>query len=246
MDAPTDPTMWHPHDALFAPLTSPDGTLLGALSVDLPVSGRLPDEQQKEMLALFADHAAIAIEHARSHASLQHSRDQLRHAATHDPLTGLQNRSVLTEQAPALAQRADGEIAVLVIDLDGFKHVNDTAGHQAGDELLCVLAQRMRSCIRPGDLLARTGGDEFVVVLAAPRLDHRVRHLVHDLADALQQPTRDHAGTDLRVSASIGVSVSSTPADFDEILCAADRDMYRNKKNREIDVDRPTPLTRSA
>lgn len=246
IDVPTDPTMWHPLDSLFAPLTGPDGTLLGALSVDLPVSGRLPDEHQQEMLALFADHAAIAIEHARSHAALQSSQEQLRHAATHDPLTGLQNRSVLTEQAPALARQSDGEIAVLVIDLDGFKQVNDTVGHQAGDELLRVLAQRMRGCIRPGDLLARTGGDEFVVVLAAPRLDQRVQHLVRDLAETLRQPTRDQSGVDLQVGATIGVSVSRTPADFDELLLAADRDMYRNKKNRDTDTGREEPLTRSA
>lgn len=245
-EAPSDPAMWHPLDALFAPLTGSDGALLGVLSVDLPVDGRLPDEHQREMLALFAEHAAIAIEHARSHAALQHSREQLRYAATHDPLTGLHNRSVLTDQAPRLAQQAGVEVAVLVVDLDGFKLLNDTAGHQAGDELLRVLAERMRACVRPGDLLARTGGDEFVIVLAAPRLDHRVPQLVRDLGEALTRPVRGQSGTGLQVGASIGVAVATAPAPFEDLLWAADNDMYRNKRTRSANLDRAPELERSA
>ncbi len=140
VEVSTSPDKWHPEDSLFAPLIVPSGELVGVLSVDLPFGGRRPSPQQLELLALFADHAAIAIEHSRLHSSLQTSRDEVEHAATHDPLTGLANRVLLARVAERMAQAEGTQIAVLVLDVDGFKSVNDSAGHQAGDELLQTLA----------------------------------------------------------------------------------------------------------
>ena len=232
IDASPDPDRWHPLDALFAPLTAVSGELLGVLSVDMPADGRVPGPHQLEMLSLFADHATIAIQHARLHAELQASRDDLAYAATHDPLTGLNNRTVLSTQALRLARTPDSHLAVLVLDLDDFKSLNDSKGHRAGDDLLGVLAQRMRGCVRSSDVLARIGGDEFVVVLAGDDAAPAVADLAMRLDAALNQPIRGSTG-DHQVSASMGTASASTPTDFEQLLAAADADMYRDKRQRK-------------
>ncbi len=232
IDASEDPDRWHPLDSLFAPLTSPSGELLGVLSVDLPVDGRQPGPDQRELLSLFADHATIAIEHARMHAALRRSRDELAYAATHDPLTGLNNRAVLNTRAQAISQTPNSQLAVLVLDLDGLKLLNDSKGHQAGDELLGVLAQRMVGCVRSTDVLARIGGDEFVVVLAGNDADSAVVDLVLRLNFALAQPIRGNTGVH-HVAASIGTATAATPTDFEQLLAAADADMYRDKREHK-------------
>jgi diguanylate cyclase (GGDEF)-like protein len=232
IDASPDPNRWHPLDALFAPLTAVDGELLGVLSVDVPVDGYIPGPHQLEMLSLFADHATIAIEHARMHAELKASRDDLAYAATHDPLTGLNNRTVLSTRAVTLAQTPDSHVAVLVLDLDDFKSLNDSKGHRAGDDLLGVLAQRMKGCVRSTDLLARIGGDEFVVVLAGDDAAPAVAELATRLGRALNPPFRGSVGHQ-QVSASMGTATASTPTDFEQLLAAADADMYRDKRRRK-------------
>ena len=235
MDASEDPDRWHPLDALFAPLTTVSGELLGVLSVDVPVDGRRPGPHQLEMLSLFADHATIAIEHARLHAELQTSRDDLAYAATHDPLTGLNNRTVLSTRALTLARTPDSHLAVLVLDLDDFKSLNDSKGHRAGDDVLSVLAQRMRGCVRSTDVLARIGGDEFVVVLAGDDAAPAVADLAARLDEALNQPVRGGDGGH-RLSASMGTATASTPTDFEQLLAAADAAMYRDKRQRKTSV----------
>ena len=95
-------------------------------------------------------------------------RDELRHRALHDPLTGLANRALFTDRLEhALTLRRDTRthLAVLFCDLDNFKIINDELGHHAGDSLLCLVADRLRECLRPGDTVARLGGDEFAVLL---------------------------------------------------------------------------------
>jgi diguanylate cyclase (GGDEF)-like protein len=234
---PVEPDGWHPLDSLFAPLLGPSGEWLGVLCVDLPVDGRRPGAQQLEILTLFAEHASIAVLHARMHSELEQSQARLEYAATHDSLTGLANRAYLRSRVDDLLGRPVQQVGVLVIDLDGFKRVNDEAGHEAGDEVLQEVAARMQRNIRDGDILARMGGDEFVAVLVGDD----VAAALSDTADRLRRVLADPiAGRDgvHRVGASIGCAVGDAAGDFSRLIAAADADMYRAKhrRNRALNV----------
>ena len=226
---PDDPDGWHPLDCLFAPLMAPSGEWVGVLSVDLPVGGRRPGPEQREILALLAEHAAIAILHARMHSELEKSQAQLRHAATHDSLTGLANRTYLRERVDTLLSRPDQQVGVLMIDLNGFKRVNDAAGHTAGDEVLRVIAERMRRHIREGDVLARMGGDEFIAVLTGQNLDGTLRDTAARLIEVTAKPIETADGVHF-VSASIGSALGETGDDFATLVAAADAEMYKAKR----------------
>jgi diguanylate cyclase (GGDEF)-like protein/PAS domain S-box-containing protein len=349
---------WRPDDALFAPIEGPGGRRYGVISVDDPVSGRRPDEQQLEVLGVLAAHAAVAIESARQLHALEgavqrhravltsaldcviaidgnsrvlefnpaaertfgyraadalgrelpeliippasrerHRRalarglasadwrlleqrielvamradgsefpvelslalpqstendgpvfygfvrdiserrrgeEELAYMAYHDPLTELPNRILAEEQielALARARRSDGAVALMFVDLDGFKEVNDQLGHAAGDHLLAGVAARLNSVLRDSDLLARVGGDEFLVLLADLPADAAVgvENVGGKLLDALREPF-DLAGRKLRTGASIGVSLCPADADDTETLLRhADAAMYQAK-----------------
>ena len=229
LPVPAGPEGWHPEDMLFAPLTSPAGDLVGILSVDLPRDGRRPGPVQREMLELFAQHASMAVHHAKLHHELAESRARLHHAATHDPLTGLANRTLLRAFTDELAGRAGGEVGVMVIDLDEFKAVNDAGGHDAGDEVLRTVAARMAALIRPDDLLARTGGDEFVLVATGKGVDEMLRATGERIHRALAEPIETRSGP-YRVGASIGHAYGACCTDFAQLASAADADMYRTKQ----------------
>jgi diguanylate cyclase (GGDEF)-like protein/PAS domain S-box-containing protein len=157
----------------------------------------------------------------------------LRHRAMHDPLTGLPNRAHLFEhldRAIARAGRTGRLVAVLYVDVDDFKDVNDTLGHAAGDQVLMALARRTEGVLRAGDVAARLGGDELVVVcedLAAPE---DVRPLAARLVDALGEPMRV-AGRELRVTASVGVATGGLGATATRLVRDADTAMYRAKRS---------------
>ncbi|MER5476181.1 EAL domain-containing protein [Streptomyces sp. NPDC002734] len=162
---------------------------------------------------------------------------QLQHNAEHDPLTDLPNRALFTRrvgQALAGRRTSDQGTAVLFIDLDGFKAVNDTIGHQAGDELLIQAARRLHEAVRKGDTAARLGGDEFAALIIGDGVSERAareRHIV-ELADRLRlrlsQPY-DIEGNDVRVAASIGVAFAEPGLGAGELLRNADLAMYRAK-----------------
>lgn len=152
--------------------------------------------------------------------------------AQHDPLTGLPNRSLLLDrmrQAMALANRVDHQLAVLMIDLDGFKLINDTYGHAAGDQVLQSVASRLNGSIRASDTAARLGGDEFVVVLSVISESALLPIVISKIKRSLLRPYLIE-GRKLRIAASIGVhlysGVPETPLDA---LKAADRAMYLTK-----------------
>ncbi|WP_030216542.1 putative bifunctional diguanylate cyclase/phosphodiesterase [Streptomyces sp. NRRL WC-3626] len=167
---------------------------------------------------------------------------QLQHNAEHDPLTDLPNRALFTRRVQqALSGRRSSDrgaalrgTAVLFIDLDGFKGVNDTIGHQAGDELLVQAARRLQDAVRKGDTASRLGGDEFAALIAGDGVrdrDARERHIV-ELADRLRATlSQPYAidGNDVRVNASIGVAFAEPGLGAGELLRNADLAMYRAK-----------------
>ncbi|MET9443163.1 EAL domain-containing protein [Streptomyces sp. NPDC006610] len=162
---------------------------------------------------------------------------QLQHNAEHDPLTDLPNRALFTRRVQAALsgrRTSDRGTAVLFIDLDGFKAVNDTIGHQAGDELLIQAARRLQEAVRQGDTASRLGGDEFAALIlgeGARDRGARERHIL-ELADRLRitlsQPYLID-GNDVRVAASIGVAFAEPGLGAGELLRNADLAMYRAK-----------------
>lgn len=157
---------------------------------------------------------------------------QLAHRATHDGLTDLPNRALLEDrldQAFARLRRTEGSTAVLFIDLDDFKGVNDTLGHEAGDAVLCEVAGRLREVLRASDTLARLGGDEFVAVCEG--LDDRDAAAVAGRMEASLADPMAIAGQQLRLSASIGHAVTRDgSAEPGDVLARADQAMYRSKR----------------
>jgi diguanylate cyclase (GGDEF)-like protein len=166
-------------------------------------------------------------------SGLEAANRQLRHLASHDALTGLPNRMLLDDriaQAIAHSQRHSHEFAVLVIDLDRFKLINDSLGHRAGDELLREVAQRLKSAVRAVDTTARVGGDEFVVLLDGP-LTHAEAVEIGTRAIKVMEPSLRLLGIDVHISASIGIAFYPRDgASVDTLLARADAAMYSAKE----------------
>jgi diguanylate cyclase (GGDEF)-like protein/PAS domain S-box-containing protein len=157
--------------------------------------------------------------------------EQLRQLAFHDPLTLLANRSLFRDRvqhAMTLAQRGHHQVAVMFLDLDNFKNINDSLGHDAGDRLLQAVAQRLVQSTRTSDTVARLGGDEFAILLEGIATTVEVERLAASLIDDLGQPFAISA-TEVRVSASIGVAFSSLEAGAEALLSKADIAMYHAK-----------------
>jgi diguanylate cyclase (GGDEF)-like protein len=161
---------------------------------------------------------------------------RLRHQAFHDGLTGLPNRALYGERLDALLAGAapDRPVAVMLIDLDDFKLVNDAYGHAAGDTLLRTVAERLRACVRPGDTVARLGGDEFAVLLE-PAPGDDPGEIAARIVAAVETPVRVDGGV-ARVGASVGIALSSGRATDggaptkEELLRTADHAMYEIKR----------------
>ena len=162
------------------------------------------------------------------------TREELRTLAYHDNLTGLPNRSLLYDRlavAIAHARRQATRLAVLFLDLDDFKRVNDSFGHGFGDRLLVDLAFRVRASVRAGDTVARFGGDEFVVLLNEVSGPADAAHVATKVLEALRAPFRLD-GRQVAVAASVGMSVFPDDGEScDELLRQADAAMYREKQD---------------
>jgi diguanylate cyclase (GGDEF)-like protein len=156
------------------------------------------------------------------------------HSAEHDALTGLANRLLLNDrlgQAIALAERHKGQVAVLFLDLDGFKHINDSLGHSFGDKLLQAIAARLATCVHAPDTASRHGGDEFVILLPEVRRPEDAAAVARRLLEALAE-TYSIDRHDLQLSSSIGVSIYPDDGlDAETLIQNADTAMYQAKEN---------------
>jgi diguanylate cyclase (GGDEF)-like protein len=256
------PTTWPPDDGssqssktaapprysrLFALPVSNEGDPYVVLTARWPGTSA-PPASETESLELFAAQAGASLHNAQVHRELQSLKDRLAHEASHDPLTELPNRRRFTEQLERMCGRGrEGDlISVLFLDLDGFKTVNDRFGHECGNELLRSVAGRLRGCVRPGDVVARMGGDEFTVLLTrleniAPAVEVAER-ICRMLADPFVI-----AGVDTTISASIGIAAAPADnADAGDLLRRADVAMYRAKSQGKAGwaMD-PSSLTRA-
>lgn len=212
------------------PIVAAYDEVLGVISCCLehPLS---PDESQRQLLERMAHLAAIAMEQQKRLA-------RIRFLALHDPLTGLPNRSLLNEHLNRNLRRARREntsFALMFIDLDGFKQINDRYGHDAGDDLLSMLSGRMVEQLRSSDICARIGGDEFVVLLEKTGGPEAAEQVAEKLLSCLSRPVK-RGQQSLQVSASIGIALYPEDGDSsDTLLTRADDAMYRAKalgKNR--------------
>jgi diguanylate cyclase (GGDEF)-like protein len=200
----------------------------------LKVMGREPgcfDDKDMETLNLMSDLIAAAMYHAT-----QHSQSELFHRATHDGLTGLANRALFYDrlrQSLAQAERVSGQLAVLNLDMDGLKPINDTHGHKAGDEAIKALAERISEGSRDTDTVARVGGDEFAMVLVPVDGRPGVATRAERIGAQIARPyTFD--GKPLELGASIGWSVYPDDGkDVGALVEKADAAMYAVKKTRK-------------
>jgi diguanylate cyclase (GGDEF)-like protein len=159
-----------------------------------------------------------------------------------DPLTGLATRDALSAMIlTGNAAKSFLQFAVLFVDLDGFKQINDTCGHITGDLVLKTVAQRLAASVRRSDLVLRYGGDEFLVVIQSVSRRRDLNRLRRRISRAVQRPIVA-AGYQIVVYASIGIAEqTSTAASLDELISAADHDMYRMKANRQT-ASRSSPV----
>lgn len=198
-------------------------------------------DQQLQPLHYVAMYRDITDRHAEQQAIL--------HQATHDPLTGLANRTLLVDhlnQAIAMAQRYGNRVALMYMDLDGLKAVNDTLGHDVGDELLIAVARRLERFVRKTDTLCRQGGDEFVLLLPHAPDFHTLIALANRIRTSLREPfTSELRAAVLQISVSIGIArYPEHGSHCDDLMQAADRAMYHSKKSddhKPVLAESPTP-----
>ncbi|MFJ3054924.1 diguanylate cyclase domain-containing protein [Herbaspirillum sp. NPDC087042] len=194
---------------------------------DLPLSP-LPVERRDEV-----GHLTMAFNGLLARLKLHQA--ELQHQAHHDMLTGLPNRMMLAERMQAALTHACREgsgVALLFLDLDGFKPINDSLGHKAGDQVLQEVTRRLRQVARHGDTLARVGGDEFVLLVTdlAQPFEHGAQVLAEKCIKAVSEPLHLLQG-DFLLGVSVGIAVCDGSCDADSLLQAADKAMYAAKNN---------------
>lgn len=212
---------------LGAPLKSADD-LIGALVVLSSTDDVGFTEQERELLQFIAVQVAAAVERKRMHSRLEHM-------ARHDQLTNLPNRALFLDRlhtALARAHRGHLQLAILYLDLDKFKQVNDTYGHITGDHLLQEVARRLTNCIRESDTVGRLGGDEFIVLLDEIAQREDTDLVRTKIITTLSEPYQ-LAKTTLHITPSIGVAVyPENGTDSNELIRYADDAMYQAKRIR--------------
>ncbi|WP_176738719.1 putative bifunctional diguanylate cyclase/phosphodiesterase [Micromonospora pallida] len=213
-------------------------TRVGELRIRLAGS-TAPNDSEQDAFTAFADALAAALHDAATHRELRRVAERSSYDAVHDALTGLVNRAALLSRGDeALRQLSHGHpVALLLLDVNHFKEVNDTLGHNAGDHLLQLTASRLGSLVRPGDLLGRLGGDEFALLTTAlPVVDNGSAPMTYalrrarEIVERLAAPT-EVSGVRMSTEVSVGVVVAGAgTADLAELLRRADIAMYQAKK----------------
>ncbi|MER7166524.1 bifunctional diguanylate cyclase/phosphodiesterase [Micromonospora sp. NPDC000207] len=225
-----------PEHELVRPLVVGDSEV-GELRLVFPRTAP-PGSWERDAVAAFGDALAAALHDAATHRELRLVTERSSYEAVHDPLTGRLNRAAMLSQGDlSLRQLAhEHPVALLLLDINQFKEVNDTLGHAAGDELLRLTANRLGGIARPGELLGRLGGDEFaLLVTAVPVINDRGAPMAYalrrarEVAERLAAPT-EVAGVRMSVEVSVGVVVAAAgSADLTELLRRADIAMYQAK-----------------
>lgn len=195
--------------------------------------GQALDPDAIDGLSLLLGQAAVGLKNNQLLDALWDLNDQIRHDATHDALTGLPNRADLLERLKHSTESAapGAGVALLFLDLNGFKPINDRLGHESGDQLLRLVSQRLSNRVGVNDVVARLGGDEFTVVLTGLPSVARAEILAENLAKALREPFV--LGMDpVRVSTAIGISYAEGPVEPAELIRQADVAMYQAKGDR--------------
>ena len=191
-----------------------------------------------ELLQRLVENLSFGLENFDRAEEKKRAEDRVQYLATHDVLTGLPNRAMFTEllqQSVKLVRRDQRKCALLFIDLDGFKFVNDSLGHAAGDALLVQVAGRLRACLRESDVVARLGGDEFVAILNDVGGRERTSAVACKILDALAEPV-DMADRQCCIGASIGIAICPDDGDDAELLIRnADEAMYEVKDGGKND-----------
>jgi diguanylate cyclase (GGDEF)-like protein len=218
--------------AMGAPVQE-DSEVVGSLVVASYTPGRRFSLAEQEALMAFADHASVALTDARMVESLREALQTARHDAMHDLLTGLPNRALLLDrlsQAAARSTRNQSIAALLFCDLDGLKNVNDSLGHETGDQLLVAVGERFALQLREADTVARLGGDEFAVLLEDLESVAEANEVTERLLASLRDPVVIN-GCAIPVSASIGIAMCThEQSDTATLLREADLAMYEVKR----------------
>jgi diguanylate cyclase (GGDEF)-like protein len=244
-------------DVLGVPMVS-EGVVRGAVLVQSYDVAERYDEEDRALLAYVAQHILTALDRKQAQSELEHrvmdrtrelakvvgelreqirererAEQQLMHETMHDSLTGLPNRSFLYEalerSLARMARNPGHRFAVLFLDLDRFKVINDSVGHLAGDQMLKQAGARLAACVRPFDVVARLGGDEFAVLLEDVNLPEEACHVAQRAIESLSEPMHID-GKELFTSASVGIALGhSRYRRAEELLRDADVAMYRAK-----------------
>jgi diguanylate cyclase (GGDEF)-like protein len=213
-------------------------TLLGYRAVELigtPITDYIhPDDlsvTRASIIRVMNGHS-----HARDVTALRQAEEELRFMAHHDPLTALTNRSLFNDRldsALRAAHRHNNMLALLFLDINDFKGINDVHGHAMGDQVLCMVARRLQACVRETDTVARMGGDEFTVLLTDIQSQEAVAEKVAQILATMAEPLGAEFGAINMPSCSIGVAFYPADGeDADTLLSHADGEMYRIKRQR--------------
>jgi diguanylate cyclase (GGDEF)-like protein len=230
-DLPRDPIIGTYREAVVAPLMNGDVIIGVLVAIDRDEEFDSFDNEDQQLLNTLAAHAVSSLQRANLFESLERQRDDNRYQATHDALTKLPNRKLFRDRADSALRESRG-VAIVLLDLDRFKDVNDTFGHTMGDRLLKEISERLVLAVAGRATVARLGGDEFALIIPGVSDPTEAVTIVHDLYSEMSRPI-PMEGLALSVTASAGIALAPQHGDeVDTLLQRADIAMYLAKERR--------------